>query len=72
MLLKLILYFYKCSIDYFIGLILPMLNDKNKFDLIYKTGYWGGVTKDIPKSGFGSSLQATENIRRELPILIKK
>ena len=49
-----------------------MLNDKNKFDLIYKTGYWGGVTKDIPKSGFGSSLQATENIRRELPILIKK
>ena len=72
MFVKITLYIYKTTFDYFIGLILPLLSDKKKFDLIYKTSYWGGVSKDIPKSGLGSSLQATENIRRELPKLLEK
>jgi hypothetical protein len=42
---------------------------KDIFTEIYKTNYWGDLES---KSGTGSSLKSTENIRKELPQIIKK
>ena len=46
-------------------------SEKKRFEIIYKSGYWkpffGGSL-----SGSGSNFDATENIRRELPILLSE
>lgn len=47
------------------------LSEEKRFALIYKAGYWKGVG-DGSLSGEGSSLAATENIRRELPGLLRR
>ena len=39
------------------------------FTQIYKTNYWNDTES---KSGTGSSLKSTENIRKELPLLLKE
>ena len=44
-------------------------NKKNIFQLIYKNNYWDSKES---VSGPGSDLKSTENIRRELPLLISK
>jgi len=44
-------------------------NYKEVFTGIYKNNYWGGIES---KSGSGSSLKSTENLRLELPKIIKK
>ena len=68
---KVLALLYKFIFDRFIGAILPFLNEKNKFSLIYSSGYWRGDSRDS-KSGSGSSFDATLNIRRELPLFILK
>jgi hypothetical protein len=42
-------------------------NQTNDFDIIYKTNYWGGESR----SGKGSDLIQTEQIRDTLPLLLK-
>ncbi|MCL4430959.1 MAG: class I SAM-dependent methyltransferase [Epsilonproteobacteria bacterium] len=50
---------------------LKHLNEEQKFSLIYKSKYW---TSFIPgsASGSGSNLNATKNIRNELPKILQK
>ena len=62
----------KLLTDTCISLILPFLNEKHKFSLIYKTGYWTSNPRNDSKSGGGSSLEATDNLRRELPKFLKE
>ena len=54
-----------------IELLLPFLSEEKRFSLIYKTSYWLGNPNQGSKSGSGSSMDATENIRRELVTFIK-
>ncbi len=49
--------------------IINKFNKKNIFHLIYKNNYWDSKES---VSGPGSDLKSTENIRRELPLLISK
>ena len=53
--------------DRCISIILPYLNEKNKFSLIYKTCYWTSNPSNDSISGQGSSLEATDKLRHELP-----
>jgi hypothetical protein len=62
----------KLVTDRCISVILPFLNEKHKFSLIYKTGYWTSNSRIDSKSGAGSSLGATENLRHELPKFLKE
>lgn len=55
----------------FIEKKLTSLNEEEKFSLIYKTRYWTGFNPSS-LSGSGSNLDATENIRRELPDILTK
>lgn len=50
-------------------IIFNFLNDNKIFSNIYKNNYWGSR---ISKSGPGSDLRNTKNIREELPKIIKK
>ena len=43
----------KLLTDTCISLILPFLNEKHKFSLIYKTGYWTSNPRNDSKSGGG-------------------
>lgn len=56
--------------DFLVEAFLAKLSEKQKFKLIYKSGYWkplfGGSL-----SGAGSSLESTKNIRYELPFFLK-
>ena len=52
------------------SIIILFVNDKSKFFLIYKLGYWN--SRNGSKSGVGSNLNSTENIRDELTKFIKK
>ena len=54
-----------------IELFLPFLSEEKKFSLIYRTSYWLGNPNQGSVSGSGSSMDATENIRRELVTFIK-
>jgi hypothetical protein len=51
--------------DILIGKILPILSEKKKFELIYKTGYWKSKNSDS-FSGGGSNIESTSKIRRSL------
>lgn len=42
-----------------------------RFQKIYRERHWGGTSSESA-SGLGSSLQATETIRAELPLLVQK
>lgn len=57
--------------DKFVEWRLSCLDEKEKFRLIYKTRYWkeGG---EGSKSGAGSDMRATDNIRKSLPEFLKK
>jgi len=44
---------------------------ESRFSLIYKKQYWGDGQSESA-SGQGSSLAATENIRKELPRILKE
>jgi len=57
--------------DRFIERKLKNISEKNRFTLFYKSGYWRSTSKES-FSGAGSSIQATEEIRRELSIFLKK
>lgn len=50
-------------------IILTNSNHEKKFSHIYNKNYWGC---DESKSGPGSTLSYTENIRKELPIVLSK
>lgn len=52
------------------SIIILFVNDKSKFFLIYQLGYWN--SRNGSKSGVGSNLNSTENIRNELTKFIKK
>jgi len=52
--------------DYMVERRLAGMTEEQRFSLIYKAGYWKGKV-DGSLSGEGSSLEATANIRRELP-----
>ena len=57
-----IYYFIKYRL---LNLLIKNKNYKKKFDLIYKTNYWkSGI--DGSRSGYGSNLENTKNIRIEL------
>jgi hypothetical protein len=46
-------------------------HERDIFTVVYNNGQWGnGVT--LPKSGIGSTLWYTENLRKELPNLLEK
>lgn len=49
--------------------ILSLSNVETKFTLIYKKNFWGSKES---VSGGGSTLQYTENLRKELPALLEK
>lgn len=49
---------------------LSLLGEEALFSLIYHTGYWKGLGIGS-RSGEGSSISATETIRRTLPAMIK-
>lgn len=49
--------------------ILLLHNPESRFTEIFSTNYWGSAES---KSGFGSSLKATTQIRRELPEIFQK
>lgn len=49
--------------------IMPQLNLEDRFTQIYKINYWGSHES---ASGVGSTLQVTENLRNELPILFNQ
>lgn len=51
--------------DIFIEIYLKKLPEKKKFETIYKFSYWRS-RKDESLSGYGSSYQATKNLRKEL------
>ncbi len=57
--------------DLLVELSIKNLSEKKRFELIYRSGYWkpflGGSL-----SGSGSNFDATENIRRELPVLLSE
>jgi hypothetical protein len=57
--------------DFIVESFMKNLDEKKRFELIYKSGYWkpffGGSL-----SGAGSNFDATENIRRELPTLLRE
>ena len=53
------------------SIIILFVNDKSKFFLIYKLGYWNS-RNGSKKSRVGSNLNSTENIRDELTKFIKK
>jgi len=57
--------------DFLVELSIKNRSEKKRFEIIYKSGYWkpflGGSL-----SGAGSNFDATENIRRELPILLSE
>ena len=57
--------------DFLVELSIKNLSEKKRFELIYKSGYWKGFIGES-LSGAGSSFDATENIRRELPILLSE
>ena len=42
-----------------------------RFSRIYKNRYWGGESAESA-SGRGSALEATDNVRRELPVLLEQ
>ncbi len=44
---------------------------QDRFKTIYETRHWTLGDAEIPGSGFGSSLVSTENLRRELPGLLR-
>ncbi len=46
-------------------------NEEEKFTIIYKSGFWAGY-KFKNKSGSGSSLSATTNIRNELSVFLRE
>lgn len=57
--------------DSVLGIFLSFLNEEKKFKTIYKTGYWKSIQEsDSSFSGSGSSINATNNLRRELPKFI--
>ena len=56
--------------DKYIERKLKGLNDKKRFSLIYKSGYWRGFRGSI--SGDGSSFSSTRNIRESLQSFIKE
>jgi hypothetical protein len=45
---------------------------EGRFNAIYDRGIWKGGREEIPGSGPGSDLAATETIRREIPPLLDK
>jgi len=57
--------------DKYVEWRLSRLNESEKFCFIYKTQYWRGSEKGS-KSGAGSNLDATANIRKSLPEFINK
>jgi hypothetical protein len=52
----------------FVNVILKFTKD-NTFEIIHKNNYWGN---EESKSGPGSSMLATQDIRQNLPLAIKK
>ena len=50
--------------DHYIERKLKNINDKDRFTLIYKSGYWRGLRGSL--SGEGSSCSSTKNIRESL------
>ncbi len=57
--------------DKYVEWRLSRLDEKEKFRLIYNTRYWNGSRKGS-KSGAGSNLDATANIRESLPEFMKR
>ena len=52
---------------YLFAKILKIGNLQERFTLIYSTNAWGNLES---RSGYGSSMQATESIRENLPLLV--
>lgn len=50
---------------------LDRLDEEEKFNLIYKSGYWKGLGEGS-RSGAGSNLDSTENIRLVLPAFLRE
>jgi hypothetical protein len=56
--------------DRYVERQLGLLCEQERFELIYRTGYWKGLGKGS-RSGEGSSMTATDAIRQSLPVMLK-
>jgi hypothetical protein len=71
MFLKIILFPYKKLKIYFVKKLIlknKKILDQTKFNLIYKLNYWAN---NFSRSGSGSTMEYTYNLRKKLPQLIK-
>ena len=65
-----ILQLYIILRDRYVERQLGKLSEQERFSLIYRTGYWKGAGKGS-RSGEGSSMNATDTIRKSLPLMLK-
>ena len=69
---RIFLEFLNIVFDNLIGMLLKLSNDRVKFNIIYKTSFWANRAKEsYSLSGEGSSIEATQSIRKNLPVFIK-